>query len=110
MAVQALLDGEADALTRKTVELALEGNLAALRLCLERLLPPRKERPIAVKLPNISGAADLPKLTCALLAAVGKGELTAGEASALSTLIANHGKALELAELEQRVAALEQRK
>jgi hypothetical protein len=41
MAAQALLDGEADALTRRAVELALEGNMAALRLCLERLLPPR---------------------------------------------------------------------
>jgi hypothetical protein len=94
-------------LTRRAVELALEGNIAALRLCLERLIPPRKERPLAVRLPDISGAADLPKLTAALLAAVGKGELTAGEASALSSLVSNHGKALELAELEKRVAALE---
>jgi hypothetical protein len=60
-----------------------------------------------VSLPKIAGAADLPKLTGALLAAVGKGELTAGEASALSALVANHGKALELADLEKRIAALE---
>jgi hypothetical protein len=49
-------------------------------------------------------------LTAALLAAVGKGELTAGEASALSALVANHGKALELAELEKRISVLEGRK
>jgi hypothetical protein len=107
MAAQTLLDGEAEALTRRAVELALEGNLAALRLCLERLIPPKKERPLAVKLPSIAGASDLPKLTAALLAAVGKGEITAGEASALSALVANHGKALELAELEKRISALE---
>jgi hypothetical protein len=110
IAAQTLLDGEADALTRRAVELALEGNLAALRLCLERLIPPKKERPLAVKLPSIAGASDLPKLTAALLAAVGKGELTASEASALSALVSNHGKALELAELEKRISALEGKK
>lgn len=110
MAAQALLDGEAEGLTRKAVEMALDGNMAALRLCLERLLPPRKERPLAVKLPDISDAGDLPKLTAALLAAVASGELTAGEAAGLSSLAANHGKALELAELERRITALEEKR
>jgi hypothetical protein len=107
MAAQALLDGEAEGLTRKAVELALEGNMAALKLCLERLVPPRKERTLAVSLPDIGGTADLPKLTAALLAAVGRGELTAGEAGALSQLVVNHGKALELTELERRISELE---
>jgi hypothetical protein len=37
LAAQALLDGEAETLTRKAVELAKGGDLAALRLCLDRL-------------------------------------------------------------------------
>lgn len=94
-------------MTRKAVELALDGNLAALRLCLERLLPPRKERPLAITLPKVGAADDLPKLTAALLSAVGCGELTPGEAAALSALVANHGKALELTELEKRITVLE---
>jgi len=110
LAAQALLDGEAEALTRKVVELALEGNMAALRLCLERICPPRKERPLAVELPAIENAAELPKLTSAILAAVGRGELEAGQAAALAALVANHGKVLELAELERRVSALERKK
>lgn len=108
LAAQALLDGEAEALTRKAVELALEGHFPALKLCLERLVPIRKERSLDVALPQFSGVDSLPKLTAALLEAVGSGELTAGEASALSTLVANHGKALELAELEKRISALEE--
>jgi hypothetical protein len=55
LATQALLDGEAEALTRKAVALAKEGNPMALRLCLERLLPPRKDRPINFTLPKIKG-------------------------------------------------------
>lgn len=107
MAAQALLDGEAEALTRKVVELALGGNIQALRLCLERLLPPRKERPLSITLPKVGKASDMPRLTEALMKAVSNGELTAGEASSLATLIASHGKAVEVAELEKRIALLE---
>jgi hypothetical protein len=98
MAAQALIDGEVDALTRKAVDLALEGNMAALKLCLERLCPPKKERPLSVNLPAIEEVSALPKLTSALLTAVGKGELTAGEVGALSALVSSHGKALEMAD------------
>ena len=107
MVAQSLLDGEAEALSRKAVELALEGSIAALRLCLERVCPPRKESPVAVKLPTVEGVADLPKLTAAILKAVGEGKLEPGQAAALASLVANHGKLLELAELEQRISALE---
>ena len=69
LATQALLDGEAEALTRKAVELAKGGNPMALRLCLERLLPPRKDRPITFDLPPLEGAQDLPQALKAILEA-----------------------------------------
>ena len=109
-AAQMLLDGEAENLTRKAVEMALEGHIQALKLCLERICPPRKERPVDVALPDFSGVESLPMLTAALLTAVSSGDLTVGEASGLSTLVANHGKALALSELETRIIALEKRK
>ncbi|SBW05540.1 conserved hypothetical protein [uncultured delta proteobacterium] len=107
LAAQTLLGGEVEALTRKAVELALEGNIQALKLCLERLLPPCKERPLSVKLPVVRQLEDLPKLTAALISAVGSGKLTAGEAAGLSSLAANHAKSIELVELEKRITALE---
>jgi hypothetical protein len=45
-----LLDGEADALTRKAIERAKQGDVVALRLCLDRILPPRRERPVRFRL------------------------------------------------------------
>lgn len=39
LAAQELLDGEAQAITRKAIEKALEGDGIALRLCLERIVP-----------------------------------------------------------------------
>ncbi|MEA4856110.1 DUF5681 domain-containing protein [Solidesulfovibrio sp.] len=108
LAAQTLLDGEAEALTRKAVELALGGNMTALRLCLERIVPPRKDSPVRVTLPAIESATDIPAVTNALLEAVGKGQLTPSEVAALAALVEGHRKALETADLAERVAKLEE--
>src|ERR1043166_9359171 len=56
-----LLDGEAEAITRKVIELAKQGDLTAVRLCLERIVPPRRDRPVHFTLPAISSADGAPK-------------------------------------------------
>jgi hypothetical protein len=108
MAVEALLDGEAAALTRKVVELAKEGDMAALRLCLDRILPPRRDRPVTFEMPALATAADAMTVSTALVQAVGRGELTPAEATEISALVAAHIRLLETVELERRIAALEQ--
>jgi hypothetical protein len=40
-----MLEGEAEDITRKAIDLALAGDLPAIRLFMERLLPPRKDGP-----------------------------------------------------------------
>lgn len=111
-AVQALLDGEAEALTRKAVDLALAGDTTALRLCLERLCPPAREKPIspALPLPNKLTAEKLPQALEIIVKAVASGDLLPGEGQTLTGMLNALGKALELSELEKRVAALESRK
>jgi len=110
VAAQALLDGESEALTRKCVELALDGDMTALRLCLERIVPPRKDAPILVDLPPMQSAADIPQAVGAILASVAAGQLSPSEGTSLAALVETHRKALETSELEQRIAALEQTK
>jgi hypothetical protein len=102
-----LLDGEADALTRKAVEIALAGDTTALRLCLDRLLPPRKDRPISFPLPELKTAEDAVGAAAALLKAVADGELTPMEAAEVSKLVANFVEALKVSDLEERLMALE---
>src|SRR5262249_56129390 len=70
LAVEALLDGEAETITRKAIELAKAGDLAALRVCLDRIAPPRKDRPVLFELPPVSSPPDPPKPPPALLEAV----------------------------------------
>ena len=70
LAAEALLDGEAKALTRKAIELALAGETVALRLCLDRILPPRRERPVRFKLPRLQSLVDVTTAVAAIAAAV----------------------------------------
>jgi hypothetical protein len=65
LAIEALLDNEA--LTQKAIDLAKEGDLQALRLCLDRLVPPRKDRPVSFELPAITCAGDAAKASAALV-------------------------------------------
>jgi hypothetical protein len=107
-AVEALLDGEAAALTRKAIELALDGDGPALRLCLDRLLPARRDRPITFTLPTIEKPSDLTKATGALMQGVAEGAITPSEAAELSKLVDAHVNAIKTVDLAERLARIEE--
>lgn len=109
-AIEALLEGEAENLGRKAVELALAGDQAALRLCIDRLAPTRRERPTPFDLPAVRGARDHPAAVAAVLRAVAAGDLAPGEGEALCRMLGEHRRSVELADLDARVAALEANK
>ena len=85
-ACQELLEGESEAITRKAVELAKNGDIQALRLCLDRILPARKDRPISLTLPEVRSAKEVPVASGAVLASVADGQLTPSEGQALASL------------------------
>jgi len=107
MAAEALLDGEAEKLTRTAIDKALEGDSVALRLCLERLVPPRKDSPITIELPPITTAGDVVSASAAVLSAVGAGEISPDEAGRVMALLTAHKNIVETGDLERRIAALE---
>jgi Family of unknown function (DUF5681) len=109
LAAEALLDGEAEALTRKVIELALSGDSTALRLCLDRILPPRRERPVSFIPPTLESAGDAVGAMAAIIAAVAAGEISPGEATELSKLVQGYVVALEASEFDQRLRAIEAR-
>src|SRR5919199_5444647 len=83
LAAEALLDGEAEALTRKAIEMAKAGDCAAIRLCMERLVPPRKDRPVMFDLPRLETASDSVKAAAAIPQGVASGDLTPTEGADL---------------------------
>jgi hypothetical protein len=107
LAMEELLDGEAEKLTRKAVELALAGDGQALRLCIERIIPPRKDRPVQFDMPTLATVADIVPAHAAIAAAVSAGEITPGEGLDCARLIEGAARAIELTDIEQRLAKLE---
>lgn len=107
LAAEALLEGELEAITRAAIDKAKEGDIAAVRLCVERLLPARKDTPIAIDLPPIETAADAKKASSAVLAAVALGDITPIEGGAVMALLVSHKTIVEATDFEARLAALE---
>lgn len=108
-ALEELLDGEAEALTRKAIEMALAGDLTALRLCLDRILPPLKSWPVSFELPAINDPEDARTASAALLSAVAAGSLTPADAAEIGKLVDAYVKAIEVTEVLARLRELEQR-
>lgn len=109
LAVQALLDGEAEAITRKAIEKAKDGDMAAIRLVIERVLPPRREVMIEIDLPPIDGIEGIIQAQSAILKAVCQGDITPTEASAISAITEQALRAFESRSIEQRLDAMETR-
>jgi hypothetical protein len=105
---ECLLDGETKELVRKAIDLALKGDTVALRLCLERILPPLRERPCSFKLPKIESLNDASNALAMIIARASSGELLPSEAESLANVVNGFAKLLELAEIETRLTALEQ--
>ena len=87
--------------------MALEGDTTALRLCLERIAPPRKDTPVRFALPPMKSANDACEAAQAVLRAVSEGNLTPLEGASVMTLVESYRRTLETTELEARLAALE---
>ena len=107
LAIEALLDGEAEALTRTCIERALGGDMAALKLCMDRICPPRKDAPISFKMPSVNNASDAASVMRSILEQVAKGSISPSEAKTVSEVIENYRRLLEATEFEERLSALE---
>ena len=102
-----LLEGEAEALTRRAVELALAGDPTAMRLCIERILPPCRERAVKFALPPIESAADIAPAMKAVTAALAAGAITPGEAATIAAVVDTFVRAIEASDFERRLKIVE---
>ena len=107
IAIEGLLEGQAEALTQTAISKALEGDSIALRLCMDRIAPPMKDRPVVFSLPRMHGAMDASEAAGSVLNAVGDGTLTPIEGTRVMGLIDSYRRTLELTDIEYRLKALE---
>lgn len=108
VAIENLMGGQWETLTQTVIQAALRGDMAAARLCLERIVPPRRGSIVSIDdFPEIKSVADIPAAHAALVAAVANGQISAEEAAPISSLLANYVSAVEATELAERLAELE---
>jgi len=107
LAIEGLLEGQAEALTQTAIKKALEGDSIALRLCMDRIAPPPKDAVVTFSMPTMSNALDAAEAAGSVLRAVSEGELTPTEATRVMDLIDSYRRTLELTEIEERLLALE---
>ena len=107
LAIESLLEGQAEALTQTAISKALEGDGLALRLCMERISPAPKDKSVSFLLPDMNDAMDASKAASSVLTAVSEGELTPIEGTRVMGLIDSYRRTLELTEIEERLQALE---
>ncbi len=79
----------------------------ALRLCLERIAPPRIDVAVTFDLPRMETARNAAKAAGAVLGAVVDGDLTPTEGAHIMALVEIYRRTVEATELESRLAALE---
>jgi hypothetical protein len=109
LAIEALLEGQYKALTAKAVKLALSGDTVALRLCLDRLAPPKKDAPCRIPLPPVHSASDTVAASSGVLAAVSGGEITPDEGARMMALLMAHKAIIETGDHEVRISEMEER-
>ena len=107
IAAEKLFDEDAEALTRVAIDLAKEGDMAALRLCMDRICAPNRHRPAAFNLPQLAVAADAVGAMATIVQAVADGELSPSEASELAKVVQGYSHALTTNDHDKRLAYLE---
>ena len=84
---QALLAERAEEIVTNLMDRAMEGHGTAMRLCMDRLVPTGRNRPVAIELPVIKTPEDAELALTVVTDELAAGKLTIAEASALITLI-----------------------
>jgi hypothetical protein len=106
--VEQLAEGQAEQLVQKVLDLAKRGDVACLRMVLDRVWPLRKGRPVSVDMPPINTSQDLFPAIASIWTAICEGRLTPDEASALSIVVERSIQAIELHDITRRITALEE--
>lgn len=104
-----LFENDVEAICWQAIEQAKKGNIQAIKIILDRILPTRKESSIIIDLPIVNTAQDILQSINQVSAAICHGEISPAEGEILTRIIDRQAKAVELSEFDQRLKKLEER-
>lgn len=102
-------ENDVEAICRQAIEQAKKGNIQAIKIILDRILPTKKESSIIIDLPIVNTAQDILQAVNQVSAAICQGKISPTEGELLTRIIDRQAKAVELNEFEQRLKKLEER-
>ena len=102
-----MLEGEAEQLTRKVIDLAKAGDTHALRLCMDRLMPARKDPLVSFEMPRMQRLEDISIGMQSIVAAIAEAKLTPQEGESMSRILTEHATVMVNQDLQRRVEKLE---
>ena len=103
---RALLQSQAEALIQAAIKQALAGDSTALKLCIDRLLPPYRPEAMPISF-SLSGTTSLAQMGESVVAAIGNGVLSPDQGASVLQALEGQARLIEMEELEQRISALE---
>lgn len=105
---QEVLDRDGEKIIEVIKRRAMRSNPAAMKLCMERLLPVAKRSNAQFRLPPVDTAAGLAGAISAVTQAVAEGELSAQEGESVAKIIESQRRNIEAGEFDARIRALEE--
>jgi hypothetical protein len=105
---QDVLDEYAAKLMLKCIALAGQGDVGAMRLCLERILPVRRDALVRVSLPRIGTAQDINQAAEKVMQGMGRGKITATDGEKMMNVLQMRSRIIDSVEVERRIAKLEE--
>lgn len=110
VAMETLMQGQWEAVTQTVIQAALRGDMAAARLVVERISPPRRGSVVSLDdFPAISSVTDIPAASAALVAAVANGQISAEEAAPISKMLSDYVTIAQATTLAEQIAEIRRR-
>jgi hypothetical protein len=105
----ALMQDDIEAVIGKLVEMAKAGNITAIKIVVDRLVPVPRDSTVMFDAPKLKTSSDLRKALSGVLQAVAAGTLTPAEGQAVAQVCSALSLTHTLEELEQALDAMGER-
>lgn len=89
------MDQYAEPIVKKCIAKALEGEMRAVALCIERILPPLREPGVHLKLPKLDQLQDVDLAVKLVLQSIAGGNMTPDEGEKIATILQNYRETIE---------------
>lgn len=105
---QDLLEEYSEHLMRKCIALAMQGDRSAMRICMDRISPARRDALVRINLPPIRTAQDVDKAAERITQAIRRGDLTPSEGGTMMDILESRSRVIEKVQFESRLSKLEE--